>query len=184
MPILCASKHSQRCSIPHTNVCWKPSINRCTQARATHTKMHIYITEHMHTHTVIHAYTVLPTLIHVCTRRLSSTCTRVQPCPCTQCTNIHMVGWPKRLDRLFCAILWRNPIQRWTHVLVCRCCCLVVKLCPTLWDPMDCSPPGSSVHGILPARIPEWVAISYSKASSQPRDRTHVSCIGRQILYH
>ena len=51
---------------------------------------------------------------------------------------------------------------------------------------MECSPPGSSVHGILQARILEWVAISSSRGSSQPRDQTHVSCvsfIGRQILY-
>ena len=44
--------------------------------------------------------------------------------------------------------------------------------------------PGSSVHGILPARIPEWVAISFSRGSPRPRDWTQVSCIGRQILYH
>ena len=50
-------------------------------------------------------------------------------------------------------------------------------------DSMDCSPPGSSAHGILQARMLEWVAISFSRGSSQPRDRTLVSCIGRQILY-
>jgi len=49
---------------------------------------------------------------------------------------------------------------------------------------MDCSPLGSSVHGICQARILEWVANSFSRGSSQPRDWTHVSCIGRQILYH
>ena len=49
---------------------------------------------------------------------------------------------------------------------------------------MDCGPPGSSVHGILQARILEWVALSSSKGSSQPRDQTHVSCIGRWVLYH
>ena len=49
---------------------------------------------------------------------------------------------------------------------------------------MDCSPPGFSVHGISQARILEWVAISFSMESSQPRDWTRVSCIGRRILYH
>ena len=49
---------------------------------------------------------------------------------------------------------------------------------------MDWSPPGSSVHGILQARILEWVAISFSRRSSRPRDQTSISCIGRQILYH
>ena len=46
----------------------------------------------------------------------------------------------------------------------------VAQSCLTLCDPMDCSPPGSSVHGILQARILEWVAISFSRGSSQPRD--------------
>ena len=53
-------------------------------------------------------------------------------------------------------------------------------------DPMDCSPPGSSVHGILQARILEWVSMPYAKVSSQPRDQTYISCIsciGRQVLY-
>ena len=57
----------------------------------------------------------------------------------------------------------------------------------TLCDPRACSPPGSSVHGIFQARILEWVAISSSRGSSQPRGRTHissVSCIGRRVLCH
>ena len=49
---------------------------------------------------------------------------------------------------------------------------------------MDCSPPGFFVHKILQARILEWVAISFYRASSRPRDLTHVSCISRQILIH
>ena len=53
----------------------------------------------------------------------------------------------------------------------------VAHSCPTLCNPIDCSPPGSSVHGILQARILEWVAVSFSRGSSQPRDRTWVSCI-------
>ena len=47
--------------------------------------------------------------------------------------------------------------------------------CVQLCDPVDCSPPGSSVHGILQARILEWVAISFSRGSFQPRDRSQVS---------
>ena len=47
---------------------------------------------------------------------------------------------------------------------------------------MDCSPPGSSVRGISPASILEWVAMSFSRGSSRPRDQTCISCIG--ILYH
>ena len=56
-------------------------------------------------------------------------------------------------------------------------CVLVAQSRPTLCDPMDCSLPGSSVHGILQRRILEWVAISFSRGSSQPRDRTQVSSI-------
>ena len=54
----------------------------------------------------------------------------------------------------------------------------VAQSCPTLCDPVDCSLPGSSVHEILQARILERVAISFSRGSSRPRDRTWVSCIG------
>ena len=53
----------------------------------------------------------------------------------------------------------------------------VPELCLTLCDAMDCNPPGSSVHGILQARILEWVAIPSSRGSSGPRDRTQVSYI-------
>ena len=49
--------------------------------------------------------------------------------------------------------------------------------CPTLWDTMDYSPPGSSVHEISQARILEWIVMPSSRGSSQSRDRTHVSCI-------
>ena len=61
---------------------------------------------------------------------------------------------------------------------------LVTQSGPTLCDPMDCNPPGFSVHGLLQARILGWVAISFSRGSSQPTHRTWVSCIGRWILYH
>ena len=63
------------------------------------------------------------------------------------------------------------------YIYVCVCVCvyvymkvLVTQLCPTLCDPMDCSPPGSSVRGFLQARILEWVAIPFSRGSSGPRD--------------
>ena len=53
----------------------------------------------------------------------------------------------------------------------------VAQLCPTLCNPVDCSLPGSSVHGIFQTNVLEWVAISFSRASSLPRDRTQVSHI-------
>ena len=70
------------------------------------------------------------------------------------------------------------------HLLTCSVCC--AQESPTLCDPMGCSLPSSSVHGIFQARILELVAISHSRGSSRLRDQTHVSCVpcmGRQILY-
>ena len=65
----------------------------------------------------------------------------------------------------------------------------VAQSCLTLCDPLDCSPPGSSVHGILQARTLEWVAVPFSRGSSQPRDRTQISRVAggfftaERILY-
>ena len=53
----------------------------------------------------------------------------------------------------------------------------LLQSCLTLCDPMDCSPPGSFVHGILQARILEWVAMPFSRGSSPPKDGTQVSCV-------
>ena len=58
----------------------------------------------------------------------------------------------------------------------------VAQSCPTLWDPMDCRLPGSSVHGILQARILEWVAIPFCRGSSQPRNQTQVSHIAGEFF--
>ena len=68
-----------------------------------------------------------------------------------------------------------------------RVCAKSLQSCSTLCNPMDGVSPDSSVHGILQARILEWVAVPSSRGSSLARDRTrisYVSCIGRQILYH
>ena len=80
---------------------------------------------------------------------------------------------------------------RWQHL----CCHFSLALDPVVvvlslscvWrfcHPMECSPPGSSAHAVFQARILEWVAISFSRQSFRPRDRTQVSSIGRQSLYH
>ena len=58
----------------------------------------------------------------------------------------------------------------------------VTQSCPTICDPMDCSPPSSSVRGILQARILKWVAISFSRRSSPPRDWTWVSCLAGRFF--
>ena len=79
-------------------------------------------------------------------------------------------------------------ITKWmTFIIALLPDCVCAQSCLTLCDPMNCSRPGSSVQGIFQARILEWVAISFSRGSSQLRDWTHVSCVsyvGRQILYH
>ena len=59
---------------------------------------------------------------------------------------------------------------------------LLAQSCPTVCDSMGYSPPGSSVHGILQARILQWVAISFSRGSSQPRERTQVSCTAGRLF--
>ena len=61
--------------------------------------------------------------------------------------------------------------------IVTKSICSVSQSCPTLCNLMNCSPPGSSVHGIFQAQILEQVAISNSKGSFQPRDQTQVSCV-------
>ena len=77
-------------------------------------------------------------------------------------------------------ILWNKNKYFFVCVHVCSCSVVSNSFVTTV----DYSPPGSSVHGILQARILEWVAISSSKGSSSPRDQTRVSCIGRCILHH
>ena len=72
--------------------------------------------------------------------------------------------------------LLREPLQTWADCFV-GLWCLVTQSYLTLCDPMDYSPPGSYVHGILQARILLWVPISFSRGSSQPRDQTQAFCI-------
>ena len=81
--------------------------------------------------------------------------------------------------QIFCAPLLTDP---WKD-----CNTMCAQSCLTLWNHMDCSLPGSSVHRIFQARILEWVVISSSRGSSWPRDWIHIfcfSCISRQILDH
>ena len=79
----------------------------------------------------------------------------------------------------------REDGERWvewglltaTKLLSVCCVCSFTQSCLTLCHPMDCSPPGSSVHGIFQARILEWVAVSSSRGSSRPRDASCISLI-------
>ena len=97
---------------------------------------------------------------------LSHSCPRWEAAP-AKC-------WDTRIAPLFLLFSLKNSTRP----------CSITKLCLTLCDPMDWSLPVSSVHWILQARILEWVVTSSCKGSSWHRDWTHVSCIGRQILYH
>ena len=65
-----------------------------------------------------------------------------------------------------------------------KVCCVCAQSHPTLSDPLDYSPPRSSVHGIFQARILEWVALPFSRGSSQPRDWTWVFCISGELFTH
>ena len=99
----------------------------------------------------------------------------------------------------FWYFFWLLSLQTWkskvpyirAHALIWICIpCLPTKLlqsCQTLCNPINCSPPGSSAHGFLQARILQGVAMPSSRGSSQPRDQIHVSyvsCIDRRVLYY
>ena len=89
----------------------------------------------------------------------------------------HILGGKRLMNTFFL------PFSSWIVIITVKQVCekvkvLVIQSCPTLWDPMDCSLPASSVHGILKATILEWGAISFSsRGYSWPRDQTWVSCI-------
>ena len=81
---------------------------------------------------------------------------------------------------------WRCPFHFCFKYIMSAVLCYD-QPCLPLCDPMDCSPPGSSVYGVSQVRILEWVAISSSRVSSRPRDQTHVSyvsCIEKHIPYY
>ena len=125
-------------------------------------------------------------LMHFCFTPLETESYRYQVCLWALFLSLQQVTWMG--DKLFilpskllfsCTILlfggWKGVFHS-EYMLLLLFNYSVMSDC----DPMDCSPPGFSV---LQARILEWVAISFSRGSSQPRDRTYVSCIGRWILY-
>ena len=88
------------------------------------------------------------------------------------------------IDSYFLNVIYSSCKSFFTfHTDISDCYCLGTKSCLTLCSSVDYSPPGLSVHGISQARILEWVAISFSRGSSWPRDGTCISCLGRRILY-
>ena len=66
--------------------------------------------------------------------------------------------------------------------LICVCVCVPAQSCMTLCDPLDRSPPASSVHGVFQARVLEGVVVSFSRGSSRPRDGSYIFSTGRQTL--
>ena len=99
-----------------------------------------------------------------CRPLLSVTCAFVMP-RCAQCTSATHSALLQQLLNTY-------PLES-----------EIAQSCPTLWDPMDCSLRGSSIHGIFQARVLQWVAISFSGGSSQPRDQIWVSCIASRCFY-
>ena len=100
--------------------------------------------------------------------------------------NMIFINWKVFLgntQRILRCTLWycfrnNDTLSHKEGVLNWVICCLIAQPCPTFCNPVDCGISGFSVHGILQARIWEWVAISSSRGASPPR-----FCIGRQILY-
>ena len=82
------------------------------------------------------------------------------------------------LEQKISQLIWKHTRPQITRIwcgikqyrMCCVCCAKLLQLCPTFCDPLDYSLPGSSIHGILQARILEWVAISFSRGSSRPRN--------------
>ena len=91
--------------------------------------------------------------------------------------NFHYFFWELTLEStlLFPILYWEE--KKITVITLSEWVSEVTQLCPILCEPMDCSLPDSSIHGIFQARILEWVAISFSRRSSQPREWTQVSHI-------
>ena len=85
--------------------------------------------------------------------------------------------WWKIQEHIFCFSNHLKDISSF-----CLCSCSVAQSCITLCNPIDCSSAGSSVQGISQARILEWVAISFSRVSSQPSDQTWISCLAGRFL--
>ena len=97
------------------------------------------------------------------------------PCPYVYSLCLFLLCCP--VSKFFSTILLDSVHMHWKNESE------VAQLCPTLCDPMDCSPPVSSVHEIFQARILKWVAISFPSGSSPPRDRTQVSHIANRHFY-
>ena len=84
--------------------------------------------------------------------------------------------------KLVYGVVLDSGIQQIDSVYTYVCVCMCVQSCLTLCDPMDCYLPGSSVHGISQKRTLEWIAVSYSRGLSRPRDQSHISCLASRFF--
>ena len=98
--------------------------------------------------------------------------------PSVPTTIQHRGNWCSKFFPSYITFTNLRTSYKWNH-MVCTILCLS---CLPLCNPMDCSPWDSSVHGILQARILEWVAIPFSRGSSQPKNWTQVSCIAGRFF--
>ena len=122
----------------------------------------------------------------------TSSCSQIRTdapvCHCSRCCGYR--SWQSSCPLLeFIPIEGEGRKQTDKYIIQCRgvIVAAVIQLlsCVRLFcDPTDYSPQSSFVHGVFQARILEWIAISFSRGSSQTRDQTCISCIGRWILYH
>ena len=126
--------------------------------------VYIYTHTHISIHVCIHTYTYIHMSMCIHRHRHVYVCMythmHIHVCVC-MCTHMYI------------------------HVSMCVCTqtlSMCAQLCPTLCDYVDCSPPGSSVHGILQAKVLEWEAVSFSRVSSQLRDGIQVSCIAGRFF--
>ena len=101
-----------------------------------------------------------------------------------------MVQFYRFAERFFIGLPWEQKMMLGDIGMIalspCHIHCMHAQSCLALCDPMDCNPPGSSVHGLFQRRTLEWVAIPSSRESSQPKDWIHISsitCIGSQVLH-
>ena len=102
--------------------------------------------------------------------------------PIVQPRELYSISWINHNGKNMINYIY---VYIYIYIYLCVCLCVLCQ-CSTLYDPMGCSPPGSSVHGIFQTRVLEWFAIFYFRRSSWPRGQNPhlcISCIGRQILY-
>ena len=115
-------------------------------------------------------------LVAHCTQCILLPCWKIIPLPITYFILLQL-SWQEILltsESLKMTLAYTWHLVKWSEV---------AQPCPTLCDPRDCSLQGSTVHGIFQARVLEWVAITFSRGSSWPRDRTQVSCIAGRHFY-